>query len=153
MPYIDILNVKKDYIALSYVWCLLMMNYKIFFFFLEIIVAQQCSTDCVEWSSFYPIAYKDWGVREKFVCANNITLYAADLRWIGLTKHHWLALFKDFRSQRKGRKQHQSMDKQKLTFFFLTGLRILIIQRSLLLTFMPSKTSLYFPLPTFRTTS
>lgn len=39
------------------------------------------------------------------------------------------------------------------TFFFLTGLRILMMHFSLLLTLMPSKTSLYLPLPTFLTTS
>lgn len=41
----------------------------------------------------------------------------------------------------------------KDTFFFLTGLRILMTQRSSFVTFTPSKTSLYLPLPTFRTTS
>jgi hypothetical protein len=39
------------------------------------------------------------------------------------------------------------------TFFFLTGFRILIMQRSLLTEFTPSNTSLYLPRPTFRTTS
>ena len=40
-----------------------------------------------------------------------------------------------------------------LTFFFFTGLRIFMMQVWLLTTFTPSKTSLYFPLPTLRTTS
>jgi hypothetical protein len=57
-----------------------------------------------------------------------------------------------FQVLQEKQKAHQYKNK-KATFFFLTGLRILITQRSLLLTFMPSNTSLYFPLPTFRTTS
>lgn len=48
--------------------------------------------------------------------------------------------------------QTQNIENQ-FTFFFLTGLRILIIHLSLLFTFIPSKTSLYFPRPTFLTTS
>lgn len=39
------------------------------------------------------------------------------------------------------------------TFFFFTGLRILMIHFSLFLVLTPSKTSLYLPRPTLRTTS
>ena len=41
----------------------------------------------------------------------------------------------------------------RLIFFFLTGLRILITQRSPVGEWTPSKTSEYFPRPTLRTTS
>ena len=38
------------------------------------------------------------------------------------------------------------------TFFFLTGFRILMMHFVLSMMLIPSNTSLYFPLPTFRTT-
>jgi hypothetical protein len=47
----------------------------------------------------------------------------------------------------------KSIVKAKLTFFFFTGFRILMTHLPSLPAWNPSNTSLYFPLPTFRSTS
>lgn len=58
--------------------------------------------------------------------------------------------------QLEGRWRQHAAEGSKMrhhTFFFFTGLRILIMHFWLLTMFTPSNTSLYLPLPTFLTTS